>query len=106
MLRSLTRTREQVDAISRLRTLIQSARKITEQHALLGEEAVALFTVLLFFLGHEVDRDPTVPWVEATLREAALLEPLVRIEQLESRTWTELRAVLAANQGRKNHELG
>jgi hypothetical protein len=89
-----------------LQTLIQSARKIAEQHALLAEEAVALFTVLLFFLGHEVDRDPTVPWVEATLREVALLEPLVRIEQLESRTWAELRAVLATNQGRRNHGLG
>lgn len=90
----------------RLQTLIRSARRIAEQHALLAEEAVALFTILLFFLGHEVDRDPTVPWVEATLREAALLEPLTRIEQLESRTWAELRAVLATNQGRRNHGLG
>jgi hypothetical protein len=90
----------------RLRTLMQSARKMAEQYALLAEEAVALFTVLLFFLGHEVDRDPTAPWVEATLREAALMEPLARIEQLESRTWAELRAVLVANQGRRNHGLG
>ena len=39
----------------RLRTLIQSARRIAEQQALLAEEAVALFTVLLFFLGHDLD---------------------------------------------------
>ena len=69
-------------------------------------EAVALLTVLQFFLGHEVAKDPTVPWVEATLRETALMEPLARTEQLERRAWAELRAVLVASQGRRNHGLG
>jgi hypothetical protein len=75
----------------RVRALVQSATVVARQHDLIGAAAPVLVTVLMFLLGHEVDRDPINPWVAATLRDTISIEPSTRIEILENRIWEELR---------------
>jgi hypothetical protein len=74
----------------RIRTLIQFAKAVAEQHGLIGAAAPVLVTVLMFLLGHEVYRDPIHPWVGAILRSTALLEPSMRIRTLENTIWEKL----------------
>jgi hypothetical protein len=75
----------------RIRTIIHTATAAAEQYGLVAATAPVLVTILMFSLGHEVDRDPINPWVEAAFRDTAFMEPSVRIDALESRVWEEVR---------------
>jgi hypothetical protein len=75
----------------RIRTIIHSATAAAEQYGLVVMTAPVLVTILMFLLGHEVDRDPINPWVKAMFRDTAFMEPSLRIETLENRVWEEVR---------------
>lgn len=77
-----------------LRSVIQLAARRAEDYGVSLQQGVVLFAILIFLLGHEVDRDPTVPWVEVSMRDTASLEPRERVERLYSITCTNIRFLL------------
>ena len=89
-----------------LRALVELAAAMAQKHEVATESGVALFAILIFFLGHHVDFDPTVPWVQTALRDTATEEPLMRLAHLERETWRRLNAVVSNDHTRKAHGLG
>jgi hypothetical protein len=87
-----------------LRTVIHLAARRAEQYAISTESGITLLTILMLFLGHEVDKDPTAPWVEEALRDSMGSELSQRIEKLYAATCGNIRLLLA-NRG-THHGLG
>ena len=85
-------------------SVIRRATRTALHHAIATDPGVTVLTILMFLLGHEVDRDPTVPWVEEALRDSRSLEPRQRIETLHAATCTNIRLLVASR--RTHHGLG
>lgn len=77
-----------------LRKLIQKAQAITEEHELPEPEGVGVLLGLMFAAGHGVADDPLMPWVGKTLRDPCQPDARKRLDRLESKSRTYLRAVL------------
>ncbi len=78
-----------------LESVIQLAARRVKDYDFSPEPGIALFTILILLFGHEVDRDPTVPWVEAALRDSAGSGPRERVERLYSTTCANINLLLA-----------
>jgi hypothetical protein len=87
-----------------LQALVELAAAMAQKHGIATEPGIALFAILIFLLGHHVDVDPTVPWVEAALK--ATEEPLNRLAHLEREMWQRLKAVASNDHAREGRGLG
>jgi hypothetical protein len=52
-----------------IRELIQKAFTLAEEHIFYAGGGLALFSALMFFLGHECFTDPQFPWTENILHD-------------------------------------
>jgi hypothetical protein len=73
--------------------LLRRAFEEAKQCGIAREDGVALFTGLMFAVGHGVLRDPKYPWVAHTLTNPAIA-PEHRVERLYNKTMTYLDHVL------------
>ena len=77
-----------------LRALIARGEDLARTHGLTSDRGAALFTALIFVMGHGLADDPLHPWVAKTLRDASITDPDELAERLEARARTYLARAL------------
>jgi len=79
----------------KLRLLIPRASELAEKYSVTDSIGESVFIGLMFALGHGCTADPQFPWIEATLRDAAIGDPNKCIERLYGKFMTYLNTGLA-----------
>lgn len=78
-----------------LRALVRQILRDAVSHGFLSWNAMALFIVLGFVLGHRCTSDPQFPWISAALEDTAGRDPDARAERLHKKAAAYLAGVLA-----------
>lgn len=80
-----------------LAALIDEACAEALRHALPEPRGPMLIAVLMFSFGHGCTADPLYPWIERTLVDEHIANPVARTARLEKKSLTWLQHVTAAN---------
>ena len=65
-----------------MRSLIRHGVKKAEEHNIVGERNVCLYTTLMLVLGSSFDEDPQYPWAVRMLKDDSLTDESERTDQL------------------------
>jgi hypothetical protein len=77
-----------------LHTLAQRGKELAGEYSVTSEKGVAIFTALMFTLGHGFAADPLFPWISKTLKDETVIDPNERVEKIYKKTKIYLEKVI------------